>query len=471
MWRRTLQRLELHTSTTEGSSIFAHPMRNLLSNVLHSPYKDSFKEFWATPVPWEHREYGAKPKPGDPIPLRDAATTLIIGKNNHINPELVESGEDNDYKVLMLYRETRGRYQKDSFTFPSTPVQLADLEEDWPKQLHRLGVVTEHADLPQRLAALRALIDTASLIVIPKEHGSIAEVQGPAGIRKWSGIIHTAPSLLHSLLDILELPMEAVLNNMAPFRNVQTPATELFRYDAKSYITTIDKLPCVKYAISIVGEKLVWVSPKEAMARFDTGIMEMPTPNMILLNELDKEFPTFDLIKNRDATSKTTTILPEMVHDPATRMATCLLPGDMHHTQTRAMMKAQGDMPIDVNHFSRFEFIKDEPWGVRAVFTARPVESDDDVTRLDVVAPLTIEDAEKATDGTENTPHAHMQDGEMARRSDPAKQVEQAMEIDMIERELHALDGGEERRAALAAKKQGEPVLEGAPKPSGGQIE
>ena len=433
-------RLDLHTAGFE--SRHSKPMTYLLPTVIESPYKDAFKQFWSTPVPWKKREYGPKPKPGDPVPSRAAVTTVVVGHNRHIDASKVASGGDNDYKVLMMFREAKGRYLKDQFVLPSSPVDLSDVDEDWGPVLQRLGVTTPHPDLAKRLAASRALFSWANVLAIPPEGGGLAEVQGPPGPRKWHMMVGSYPSFFRQMLDILELPMETTLQQFHPFRQVETPRNEKFRFNSLSYVVPFDKMPCVKYTISTVGEQLVWVSPIEALERYDAGVMDMPTPNLILLHELARCHPTYQDLKGAlrwDNYLDVPQITPEIVHCPATRMGTVLLPGDIHHSKTilastspeaakpisepkttgatgstdtdapmvrytladtppypvaldeqgapvlkhvTSVDAASGDTTITTPSFCRFRFEKDEPWGVRAVFVRRPIVATDVIEDL-----------------------------------------------------------------------------------------
>jgi hypothetical protein len=409
MLRRAATLRELHTSTASSPSMRAMKHAGPLPGVLHSPYKDALKEYWATPIPWQPREYGHKPEPGDPVPMRQSATTVMVARNKHIDQGLVEAGEDNDYKVLMQFREAKGRFQKDQFVFPGAPVNLQDRDEDWAPLLHRLGVREEFQDIDERICAVRSLLAECNLLAIPPEGGGVAEVEGPPGPRKWHMIVASIPEQMRYLVDILDIPMEPALKQLRPFNSIHTPGTEMFRYDNKTFLLPIEKVPCVKYTISTVGEQLVWVSPKEALARFETGVMEMPTPNVILMHELERRCPRFEDISSMDWNNPTPEIVkPELIHDPATYMATVLLPTDVHYSANakraerrkrrqearRAAKEAEeagqpapsppAEEPLaegesNVDRFARFEFTKDIPWGVRSTFINRPIALDEEV--------------------------------------------------------------------------------------------
>jgi hypothetical protein len=383
----------------------------MMGTVVQSPYKDAFKEYWSTPVPWAPRDYGPKPRVGDPIPLREAVTTLVVGKNNHIDRAKVESGEDNDYKILMMFREPNGRYTKDQFVLPSGPINLQDRDEAWGPLLVRLGVKTPHDDMVKRIAAIRALFVEFNLIVLPPEGGGLAEGQGPPGGRNWHMMVMQQPSLLRQFVDILEIPMEGALNSLLPFLRIQTPNTEQFRFDSTCYLVPFPKIPDVKYTISTIGEELFWVSPKEALARYEAGVMELPTPTLILFNELDRLLPRFDDIKTKlSMDTEPRVVTPELVHDPNTRMATVLIPGDVHHSETpalRAEMKAKRKRQVKIEPTSgltpeqqsanakqdneefdvpemlyRIQYEKDEPYGVKSVLTFRPINPGEEVAEL-----------------------------------------------------------------------------------------
>ncbi|KEG13132.1 hypothetical protein DQ04_01191000 [Trypanosoma grayi] len=385
MLRRTRQWLLLNVSG-ESPSFRAKPVRNLQMDVQMSPYKEQFKEYWATPVPWADREYGEKPKLGSPIPTRRAATAIVVGKNKHVDGAKVESGEDNDYKVLMMYREGKSRFVRDQFIFPSFPVSLEDSSEDWDKILRRREVKTQWPDKHHRLCAIRALFAQMNILLVPKEGGGLAEVEGPPGPKKWHLLVHSNPKAMKNLVDVLELPMETCLSQLLPFRNIITPTTETFRFDNLIYLIPFEKLPDVRFTISTVGEKLVWVSPMEAMARFNAGIMNMPTPNIIALSELNNECPTFADVAKKKPRDAPRAVLPELFHHSQTKGATVLLPGDLQHPTTTEEDKMQ-------QYVRRFVYEKDYPFGVRAVFEERPATPEEVTEPLQQDAPRLLEEA------------------------------------------------------------------------------
>jgi hypothetical protein len=421
MLRKTVTARLLNVSG-ESPSYRAKPgIRNLLVDVGGSPYKEQFKDFWATPVPWQNREYGEKPKLGDPIPTRRAASTIIVAKNRHADPARVESGEDNDYKVLMHFREGKGRYVKDQFTFPGAPINGEDMNmESWRPLLKRRGLVTSYDDLHERLCAIRALLIQCNLLVIPKEGGGVAEVEGPPGPKKWHVICAQHPRHMRDLLDALELPLESVMSQLIPFRKVVTPASETFRFDNLNYIIPFDKIPCVQFTLSNVGEQLVWVSPMEALARFNAGIMNMPTPCAILLSELTNQCPTFANVTSADMHAKMATpvITPEIAHhkaaggvfpsstvphaDDGSVVSTILLPGDLHHTETTPEDREQ-------KYLRRFVYEKDYPYGVRAVFEERPATEEEAQVVVEMAPAMLLEEANEMDMVYADTPYLKRQ--------------------------------------------------------------
>ncbi|SCU67087.1 uncharacterized protein TEOVI_000467400 [Trypanosoma equiperdum] len=385
MLRHTCRRLLLNVSG-ESPSFRAKPIRNLQMDVQMSPYKEQFKDYWSTPVPWADREYGEKPKLGAPVPTRRAATAVVIGMNRHADMAKVERGEDNDYKVLMMYREGKGRFVRDQFILPSMPVSLEDSSEDWEKILRRRGVKTQWTDLHHRLCAMRALFAQMNILLIPKEGGGLAEVEGPPGPKKWHLLVHSNPKAMKNLVDVLELPMETCLSQLLPFRSITTPTTETFRFCNLNYLVPFEKVPDVRFTISTLGEKLVWVSPMEAMARFNAGIMNMPTPSLILLSELNNECPTFADVMKRKPHDSYRDVLPELFRHNQTKVATILLPGDLQHTSTTEEDKAQ-------QYVRRFVYEKDYPFGVRAVFEERPATVEESAGPLEQEMPKLLEEA------------------------------------------------------------------------------
>jgi hypothetical protein len=349
---------------------------HLQHEVQDSPYKDQFRNFWSEPIPWMDREYGPKPKIGDPIPTRPAATTLIVAKNKYANPERVARGEDNDYKVLIRFRESTRRFNKDQFLLPSTSVCREDYLEEWMPILQDGGLHTHYDDLVLRLCAWRSLMADCNTLLIPRNGGSIAEVQGPPGKLRWHGMIFQNPQMMKQLVGILRMEVEDILNQLCPFRNIITPASEMFRFNNRSYVVTIDRIPDMQYTTSMVGESLHWVSPLEAIGRYNAGIMEMPAPNVIQFSELANAFPTFDdVVKGLSVSSVPVDVQPELVRHAAEKVATVLLPGDRSHSKTTEEDRQR-------SYFRRFTYVRDEPHGVRAVFEERPTDEQDDLSEV-----------------------------------------------------------------------------------------
>lgn len=364
-------------------------MRNLLADAQLSPYKEQFKDYWATPVPFADREFGEKPKLGDPIPTRRAASTLVVALNRHANREAIEAGKENDYKVLMMFREAKGRYLKDQFIIPSSPVRMEDTSEDWHKILKRRGLTSHYVDMHERLTAHRSLLSSANLLVIPKEGGGIAEVEGPPGPRKWHMITWSQPSAMKNLIDVLELPMESTMSQFIPFRHLVTPVNEAFRFDNLFYLVPFEKIPDVQYTISTIGEKLVWVSPAEAIARFNAGIMNMPTANLIALSELHNECPTFADVSKKTNRDVPRVVLPEVARHGQTNVATVTLPGDISHAQTTKEDQS-------ARFVRRLQYTKDYPYGVRAIFVERVATPEELSLPLVKEKPALLEEANES---------------------------------------------------------------------------
>jgi hypothetical protein len=133
----------------------------------------------------------------------------------------------------------------------------------------------------------------------------------------------------------------------------------------------------MQYTVSMIGESLHWVSPMEAIGRYNAGIMEMPAPNVVLLSELTNAFPTFDdVVKGLNVNSTPIDVLPEMVRHKTNqheKVATVLLPGDRSHSATTPEDRER-------SFLRRFTYVKDDPFGVRAVFEERPTDDQDDLS-------------------------------------------------------------------------------------------
>lgn len=377
MLRRTPLVCSLHHLNQPTSTSWrSQAVDNLPSQVQESPYKDQFRAYWAEPIPWMDREYGPKPKIGDPLPTRPAASAVIVGKNKHVNKDRVAAGEENDYKVLIRFRGSRRRFGRDSYLIPSVALNRSDYLEEWMPILKDGGLTTEYTDLRHRLCAWRALMNDCNTLLIPKNGGTIAEVEGPPGKLRWHSICCQEPKRFKELVGILRMDTEEILSQMLPFRNIITPTSEMFRYNNRSFVIPIDRLPDMQYSTQMVDESLHWVSPLEAIGRYNAGIMNMPAPNVILLSELANAYPTYDdVLKGLNKFSTPVDVMPELVRHTVGKVATVLLPGDRAHSATFAEDKAR-------SYYRRFTYVKDEPHGTRAVFEERPTDGQDDLAEL-----------------------------------------------------------------------------------------
>ncbi|EPY41333.1 hypothetical protein AGDE_02592 [Angomonas deanei] len=286
----------------------------------------------------------------------------------------------------MMFRESQLRMVKDQFILPSSPTNLEDSSPDWNRLLRRRGVRTEWPDLTLRLNAMRSLFAQFNLLLIPKEGGGVAEVEGPPGPRRWYLLVYQQPKTIRHLLDALELPMETALSQLIPFRRLITPDTETFRFDNTTFLVPCDKIFDVSLTISTEKEQLVWVSPMEALARFNAGVMNMPTANVIALSELANECPTYADVLKKTAHDTPRPVQPELFRHGQTKVATVVLPGDVAHSQTT-------EEDRQLKFVRRFVYEKDFPHGVRAVFDERPASEEELALPLVKDKPALLEEA------------------------------------------------------------------------------
>jgi len=332
------------------------------------------------------------------------------------------------------------------------------------------------------VSALRTLCSDFNLMMIPPEHGGIAEIQGPPGPNKWHMIVHESPDQMRRLVQTLEPPLESALGGLRPFRRVQTPTNELHRFDTMAYLYPVPRVTEVKWTLHVEGEELVWVSPKEALARHDRGVFDVPTPTLMLLHELDRHCPRYVDVLERKPDQPPEVFLPELVHDPATRMATVLLPDDYQHSRSLARSAertrrqtdqkaataaaastmsdegasaatataAAAEEPEELPMLSRIEYVKndmiqDGP-GVRSIFHHRAVTAADLATEKLPDVPAARFDEVRTKEGEVPTPEELLQ---YLRRADTDNPAEVEAELALARRERRASLA--DRRASLAA--------------------
>eukprot|EP00760_Papus_ankaliazontas_P031362 PhM_4_TR5246/c0_g1_i1/m.54367 len=357
MLRRGFRLLQIHQGGQgiDSPTFFARPNNSPMAQILHSPYMEAFKEYWATPVEYLDRDFGEKPKPGDPVPAFDAASMVVLGRNKY-------GTAAEDYKVLLLFREAKGRYTKDNFIIPGLPVMLPDRDyEEWVRTIRLTGGGETPGMMEHRVAALRALIYECNIMVTPD---GLGEIEGPPGLYKWQSIITADPGKLVDLTHILNLPMARTLNRFQPLVRIVTPKAEKFRYKNTFFVCPFDKMADLRYVSPTNNEEMCWVSPSEAMERHALGLMEMPTPTYFLMTmlaeykKLDDILAVTEKMQGAGSVQEVPMIEPE-IHYKDDGLSIITLPGDELHSTS------QSEDAIETKGRRRVEYFKDYPFGVR----------------------------------------------------------------------------------------------------------
>ncbi len=150
-----------------------------------------------------------------------------------LRPQLSDDGAD--FAVLLVRRSQRASFMANAYVFPGGRVDPSDAEHD--------------PDWPSRYAAARELAEEA-------------------------GLLPTSSAVL------------------VRFAQWITPAAEPKRFDADCYLVAIDATTARHGDVRVDGHEVfdpLWLTPREALARYLAGELNLPPPTVCTIEELEAE--------------------------------------------------------------------------------------------------------------------------------------------------------------------------------------
>ena len=214
-----------------------------------------------------------------------------------LRPQLAEDGAD--FALLLVRRSQRASFMANAYVFPGGRVDAADAEHD--------------PEWPSRYAAARELFEEAGL-------------------------------------------QAATPKSLVRFAQWITPSAEPKRFDADCYLLSIDATTARHGdAVQVDGHEVfdpLWLTPREALARYQAGELNLPPPTVCTIEELEAErlsalsilrqrgeLPTdatlqtasqlvFALIASCAALRKPYPLLPKLIADPSGTGIAIVMPWD-----------------------------------------------------------------------------------------------------------------------------------------------
>ncbi len=208
------------------------------------------------------------------MPLPDPAATVLL-----LRPALRR------FEVLMVHRNARGFFG--SFVvFPGGRVDEVDV---------RAGH-SRNDELSHRHAAIRELAEET-------------------GIYLGADAVLAAPDIRgHELRDWMEQRSAPAVDALVLISRWVTPEGAPRRFDARFYLASCEQAPEVEIdADELVGHS--WVTPQEALLRYETGEWPMITPTLSHLRWLARRSSIEDAFASARGADGRTLIEPRVVED------------------------------------------------------------------------------------------------------------------------------------------------------------
>jgi len=212
------------------------------------------------------------------IHVRPAATVMLVRQRDEV-------------EVLMLRRNARSVFVGDMWVFPGGAVDEADRDATLYERLRGVdldGARTrlELEDAPAYwVATIRETFEEAGVLVaLEDDDTAVNSGRLAAGeFESWRDGLNAGTATMRSFLDDTSLLLDG--SRLAYVARFITPVGPPRRYDARFFLAHApeDQLASVDNDEAVGHE---WVSPAEAIAKEQSGEMEMMTPTLACLRRL-----------------------------------------------------------------------------------------------------------------------------------------------------------------------------------------
>lgn len=246
-----------------------------------------------------------------PVTPRDAATVILLRESS------------DGFEVFMVRRHSKSGFMAGAYVFPGGVLDDADAEvfgrvrgRSPEEAAERLGEEEPRRALALHVAALRETFEEAAVLLA--EGVDEAELEA-ARARLNEG------EAFDAILDALGATLQ--VDRLAPWARWVTPTVERRRYDARFFLA---RAPSAQRAahdrIEVTAGE--WLTPRQALADFEGGRIQLPPPTLRTLEELAL-VDTVDEAFARAASRVPRPVQPHFVDLDGTPALT--LPGDPEH--------------------------------------------------------------------------------------------------------------------------------------------
>jgi recombination protein RecT len=233
--------------------------------------------------------------PPDAAPPRPAATAVLL-RESAGRPEL-----------LLLKRLRSAGFVPGAWVFPGGRV---DEDDAAPELVETLAVRPDGPDPAFWLAAVREVFEETG-VLLARPGGAFAADQ--ATRRHWrEALLAGEATLLEALRGMNASPD---LSRMVYCAHWITPVAEPKRYDTRFFLAALPEEGVVAVDEREMSDAL-WVTPAEALSRFQRGELPMVFPTVKTIQRL-ADYPTVDAMLDHFRTADVPPLLPRLVRTDA----------------------------------------------------------------------------------------------------------------------------------------------------------
>ena len=266
-------------------------------------------------------EPGSPPPGAHEVPLRDAATVLVLRDG------------DEGLEVFMLQRNLNSDFVGGAYVFPGgavDPVDRADeleglcLGRSDTDASDRLGI--ERGGLAFWVAAIRESFEEAGILLAVDADGSSVDLDAEHGRDRWADHRTEVDQGRRRLVEVCaEEGLRLAVGDMHYFGHWITPVGAPRRYDTRFFLAAApaNQTPLHDDREVIANE---WVRPADALARRRAGELTMMPPTISSLKAMARFETAADALAAATEITRVPAILPRVVAvDGGMRI---VLPGD-----------------------------------------------------------------------------------------------------------------------------------------------
>lgn len=258
---------------------------------------------------------------GEVVPLRDAATVLIV-----------RDGDDG-LEVFMLRRNLRSDFVGGAYVFPGGAVDPADREADLQRWCRgrsdaeastRLGV--DHGGLAFWVAAIRESFEESGYLLAYGPDGELARLHDPAVADRFVEHRRAVDRGERSLVSVCEDEgLTLAVDTMWYFGHWITPEGAPRRYDTRFFLAAAPPEQTPVHDDREVIANL-WIRPAEALARHAAGELAMLPPTVASLRALEPSATAVDALAAAAEVVDVPTVQPRVIMDEGG--VRIVMPGD-----------------------------------------------------------------------------------------------------------------------------------------------